>query len=191
MFELQKKGFARVEELAYFYLELLCEFEENRKVKDFIQQQTQQLDVARCLKICKDVPEAKSFLLERTGEVTHALREIIKELERKVISNFKLLIFQILILQHKLMLEVPRNGNELFDAKLFEEISHNFSRITNDPAFYIRNVPMTDQDDDMKQKPKIDLPGVTRKRGSNVNVIFHFEKFSQYIVQRYHRCDHV
>jgi hypothetical protein len=156
MFELSKKGFARVEELAYDYLELLCEFEENRKVKDFIQQQSQQLDVDRCLQICKNVPEAKSFLLERTGEVTHALREIIKELERKLG-----------ILQTKLMNEVKRKECESFDEQLFDTIAHNFSRITNDPAFYIRNVPMADQDEDMKQKPKIELVKVTRKRGTD------------------------
>lgn len=156
MNEIGKRGIP-VDELTYTYLEMLCEFEDNKRVKEFLQQQGTALDLERCMKICKDIPEAKSFLLERTGEVRHALNEILRELENTM-NMLKL----------KLIDEVKRKGNSAFE-KHFDSISKDFNLITDDPPVFTPNEPIEDQKQILAKKPKKRLPKVTKSQGYKEN----------------------
>ncbi|KAG2377509.1 hypothetical protein C9374_009025 [Naegleria lovaniensis] len=156
MNEIGKRGIS-VDELTYTYLEMLCEFEDNKRVKEFLKQQGTGLDLERCMKICKDIPEAKSFLLERTGEVRHALNEILRELE-STMNMLKL----------KLIDEVKRKGNSVFEQH-FESISKDFNLITDDPPVFSPNEPIEDQKKLLAKKPKKRLPKVTKSQGYKEN----------------------
>ncbi|KAL9647656.1 hypothetical protein ABK040_015146 [Willaertia magna] len=157
MEELELKRGIPTDELTYFYLQAMCEFEDNRKVKEFLKQQSGSIDLDRCLKICKDIPEAKSYLLERTGEVKHALNEIVREMDN-TLDLFK----------SKLIEEVKRDGNKLFE-QYYDIISKDFNRITDDPAVYTPNEPLLEQKKEMEKNPKIKLPAVTAEEGVDLS----------------------
>jgi hypothetical protein len=147
---LLKKGI-QVPNLLYIYLELLIEFKDSKTVKEYLQQQSEVFDFRRCLKICSNIPDVKSFLLERTGEVSHALYEIIKEMEKR----FK-------ILQEKLNKELQRNVTTDFDH-LFEKVKEDFNLITDDPPVFFPNEAIEDQQICLKENPKPEIPKVFYK----------------------------
>lgn len=81
-----RKGFEINETFHYSYLKLMNMFQRERVVEYLKEHIDKNLDFDTCSKICRENPEAKSFLLERTGEITSSIVEIIKELQEKLKS---------------------------------------------------------------------------------------------------------
>lgn len=108
------------EDINYLYLNLLCQFEKEN-VLTFLKLQNN-YDIDKCLLLCKqyNIPDAQSFLLERTGDIIQSLNTYLIHFDNKIQEIKKIFIQESKILDPKnKKTELKKN---LVECKEYEDI---------------------------------------------------------------------
>ncbi len=178
------QNFCRANDLLYneffsFYLNLYCMFQEHYLLKPFLEKYAKKIKSSNetyetVMRLCKNIPEAKAFLLEMRGEITTALKEIIKDmsthlsrLQSVVITNSELKCNDMLGHSERIN---ENYANRIIDdeVRAVDKVVEDFDLITQDKFVFIPSRPYSDQELEQKSflemRKKVKLPPVSLSR---------------------------
>jgi hypothetical protein len=154
--------FCRAKDVPYdeffnFYLNLYCSFQEHYLIKAFLEKHAKKIKSSNdtfemVMRLCKNIPEAKAFLLEMRGDIIAALREIIKEMTTHL-SRLQSLVISNSEQKCNEMSGQPEQINQnymhrIVDGKLraIDKVVEDFDLVTEDKFVFVPDRAYVDQE---------------------------------------------
>jgi hypothetical protein len=159
------------DEFFNFYLRLFCAESHPSKIKPFLETHAKKIKSSNdrfevVMVLCKDVPEAKAFLLEMKGDIHGALNEFIREmytyrarLQSLVLENSQIDNINVTYLMRKVDSE----------ERVIDMIVDDFDLVTENRFVFSQDSAYSDQEKEMRmfmhRKKMVKLPPISlRKR---------------------------